>query len=192
MGAVLEVLVSRVGVNGGHQALFDAKGVVEDFRHGGETVGGARRIRHDVVGCGVVILMVDAHDDRNVFTVGWRRNDDLFCSCAEVILRLVSVSEESSGLDHNVNIKLSPRQVGRVALGIDGDGFAIDDDGAFSSLHGDWQTAADRVIFEQVSQSLGVGKVIHCDDGDVVRTGQCCTEKASSNTAKTIDGYVNH
>src|SRR5690606_6882193 len=63
VGAVLEVLVARVRVDRGHEATLDAEGLVEDLREGREAVRGARGVRHDVLRRGVVVRVVDTHDE---------------------------------------------------------------------------------------------------------------------------------
>jgi hypothetical protein len=49
-------------VHGGHQALDNAEVVVNDLGQGGQAVGGAAGVRHDLHG-GVVGVLVDAHHE---------------------------------------------------------------------------------------------------------------------------------
>jgi len=46
---VEELLIVRVGMDGGHRAAMDSKRFVEDFGDGGETVCGAGCVRNDMV-----------------------------------------------------------------------------------------------------------------------------------------------
>ena len=78
VGQVQDALVVGIGVHSRHQAMRDAKRFVQDFGHGRETIGRARRIRDDVVGCWIVVRMVDTVADRNIRIFGWGRNNDLF------------------------------------------------------------------------------------------------------------------
>ena len=52
-------------MNGGHQATGDAECVMNHLGHGGQAIGGAGRIGHDVLtGIGLVI---HAHDEHGRF-----------------------------------------------------------------------------------------------------------------------------
>ncbi len=55
-----------------HKAGFDAKRVVDDFHHGRQTVGSAARIRHKMVLCGIidVVIHADADGGRRVTFTG--------------------------------------------------------------------------------------------------------------------------
>ena len=59
MDEVEQVLVVRVRVHGGHEALLDAEGVVENLDHGDEAVGRAGGVGHDRVLGGVKGVVVD-------------------------------------------------------------------------------------------------------------------------------------
>ena len=61
---VEQVLVVRVGVDRRHPALDDAELLVEDLGDRREAVGRARRVGDDVVLRRVVLLVVDADDER--------------------------------------------------------------------------------------------------------------------------------
>src|SRR5688572_3559754 len=82
---------------------------------GRETVRGATGVRNDVVLCGVVLLVVNAHYDREVFVLARRRNDDLFGTSLDVAFRFGRVSKEPGCFDHDLHAKLLPGQ-GRRAL----------------------------------------------------------------------------
>ena len=49
MTLVGDHLVVGVSMDSGHEAVFDSESVVEHFYHGGETVGGAGSVGHDLV-----------------------------------------------------------------------------------------------------------------------------------------------
>lgn len=84
--AVLQVLVGRVGVDRGHQAALDAEGVIDNLGQRAEAVGSAGRVGDDVVRCGIVEVLVDAHDDGDVFVAGRCRNEDLLGAGVNVLL----------------------------------------------------------------------------------------------------------
>src|SRR5487761_2345491 len=62
---VLQVLVLRVRVDRRHEALDDAEAVVESLRHRRKAVRRAGGVGDDVVDRRIVLVVVDAHDDRD-------------------------------------------------------------------------------------------------------------------------------
>src|SRR5262249_40160673 len=67
-GTVHGFLRGGVAVDGGHEALFDAKAFFQKhMHHGSQAVGGATGVGDDVVIGRIVFVMVHAHDDGNVF-----------------------------------------------------------------------------------------------------------------------------
>jgi len=94
-------------VDGGEKALLDAEPLVHDLGDGGEAVCGATRVRDHVVLSRIVHLIVDAEHDRDVLVLRGSRDDDLLDSVAAVSNRLGGIGEEASGLDHDVDARLS-------------------------------------------------------------------------------------
>ena len=87
MREVEDLLIVGVGVNRGHETTLDAEGVVKNLGHGRKAVSGARGIRDDVVGRGVVLVVVDAHDDRDVLALCGSGDDDLLGARSQVLAR---------------------------------------------------------------------------------------------------------
>ena len=69
MYLVLRRLVVGVGVHCGHEAIFDAHSVVQHLGHRGQTIGGARGIRHDRM-IRRQLVVVDAVDDCEIGIAG--------------------------------------------------------------------------------------------------------------------------
>jgi hypothetical protein len=67
---------------------------VEHLRERSDTVRRAGGVRDDVVGAGVVGVVVHAEDERHVRLLRGRRDDDLLCSCLEMESSLFCISEE--------------------------------------------------------------------------------------------------
>jgi hypothetical protein len=63
-------------VDGGHDAGDEAAGFKNDLDDGGEAVGGATGVGDDVVLGRVVLVLVDAEDDGQVFVAGGSGDDD--------------------------------------------------------------------------------------------------------------------
>src|SRR5206468_11634234 len=90
-GAVHGLLGGGVAVDGGHQAFFDAKTLLEqDVNKRGQTIGGTTGVGDDVVACGIVLVVVHAHDDGDVLRLGGGGDDDLLSARQQVAMAGVS------------------------------------------------------------------------------------------------------
>ena len=190
MREVEDVLVVRVRVDRGHQAALDAEGVVDRLGHRGQAVRGAGRVGDHAVLGGVVVLVIDAHDDRDVLVLRRSGDDDLLRAGRDVALGLLGVGEVARRLDDDVGADLGPGQVGRVALGEHGDRLAVDDDGAVARLHGGVEPTEDRVVLRQVRQGLGVRQVVDADDFDVSPLREQGAEVVAADTTEAIDADI--
>src|SRR5882757_8577331 len=73
---VLQVLVLRVGVDGGHQATLDGERVVQHLGQRGQAVGGAGGVRDHGLRA-VVLVVVGAQHHGQVLALGRGGDDDL-------------------------------------------------------------------------------------------------------------------
>src|SRR4029077_20640914 len=113
--AVLQVLVLGVGVDRRHQAPDQAELVIDDLGQRAEAVRGARGVGDDVLAA-VVFVVVHADDNRQVFALGRRGDDDLLGSGVQVTLGLCGVGEDAGGLDDDVDPQVTPGQRGGAFL----------------------------------------------------------------------------
>ncbi len=174
------------GVDGGHETLNDAKVVVDDLGERSETVGGAGSVGDDVV-LGLVVLVVDAHDEHGGVVLRGSGHDDLLGASGEVSGSLGLVEEAAGGLADVVGADGAPRDLGGVSLSEDDDLVAIDDELAVLSLDGSGVSAVDRVVLELVDHVVeGHEGVV---DGDNLDLGVSAAGAAdeSANTTETID-----
>jgi hypothetical protein len=74
-----------------------------------EAVRGAGSVRDDVVLGSLVLVVVDADDDGDVFILGRGRDDDLLGAGIEVTLGLGGFGEEASRFDDDLDAELTPR-----------------------------------------------------------------------------------
>ena len=117
MRRVLEALILRVRVDRRHEPGLDLTEVVQHLGERSDAVRRAGRVGDDVVRLGVVLVVVDAEDDRDVGIRRRRRDDDLLRTRVDVLLRALAIGEEARRLEDDVDTQVAPRQRGRVALG---------------------------------------------------------------------------
>ncbi len=107
-----QTLIIGVGVNGGHQALFDAERVMDDFHRGCQTVRRAGSVRDDMLPGRVVALFIDTQDKRHVLIGGkavkGRRDDHLLHCPVEVRAGLRGVGEVTGTLDNDLRTHVTP------------------------------------------------------------------------------------
>jgi hypothetical protein len=115
----------------------------------------------------IILRLIDAEDDRDVFTFGRCRDDDLLRAAVDVLARGVGVGEVSGGLENDVDAEVFPRERRRVLLGEYSDFVAVDGDRAVSSLDVALVRAVNRIVFEQVRERVRMSQVIHGDELDV-------------------------
>ena len=150
--AVLQVLLLRVGVHRGHEAVLDAGEVVEHRGQRRERVGRAGGVRDDRVRGRVVRVGVDAVGERDVGAVGRRADEHPLGAGVEVGAGGLGRGEAAGGLEHDVDAELGPRQVGRVALGEHRDAAAVDDEVVPVDLDRAAEPAERAVVGEQVGE----------------------------------------
>ena len=132
---VHSLLLGSGGVDGGHQRLLDAEGVVDDLGHGGQAVGGAGGVGDHVHLRGVP-LVVHSHDKggRDV-VLGRGGDDDLFCPVPEVGGGLFRGAVGACGLDDVLGAAVVPGDVGGVVLTVNPDLLAVDNQVTVVPLH---------------------------------------------------------
>jgi hypothetical protein len=89
-----------------------------------------------VVLVGIVGVVVDAEDERDVLALGGGRDDDfLRAATVDVRARLGRVREDAGRLDHDLDAEILPRDLARVALREHDDRLAVDLDPAAGRFH---------------------------------------------------------
>src|SRR5689334_3347676 len=79
-----------------------------------KAVGRTRGVRDNVVQRRIVAILVYAQTDGEVFALSRGGDNDLFRTRLKVGAGLVSVGETASRLDHDVDVHIAPRQLGRI------------------------------------------------------------------------------
>jgi hypothetical protein len=162
-------LVVGVGVHGGGEAALDAEGVEQDLRDGGQAVGGAGSVGHQLVLDRIVLLLVDPEHHRDVRILGRRGDDDLLGAGLQVLGRGGAVAEDPGGLHHDPHAHLTPGQRGRVLGRADSDLPPVDEDRLALGLHLGVERAVYGVVLQEMGQGLGVGQVVDRHHFDVRR-----------------------
>src|SRR2546427_2262045 len=160
-------LTQRLRMDRGEETLLDSELVVQHFRDRSQAVRGAGRVRNDVVLLGIELLLVDPEHDRLVLVLRGRRDDHVFRACVEVRFGLRRVGEESGRLDDDVDFKLLPRELRRIALLQHLDGAAVDDERVRRGRDVARVLPVIRIVLEEVSVHLRVGEVVQRDDLDL-------------------------
>ena len=183
-----KVLVVGVGVNGGHQAAFDAQLAVQHLGHRRQAVGGARCVGNDLVGLTQDVMVYPINHSR-VRAFGRGRNDHLARAGANMGGSLVTVGEQTGAFEHHVNLVRSPRQVGGVANGTHGNPVTIDGQAFLIVGNLCVESAVYGVVLEQVSIDRAVAQIVDGDDLQIlaIALGIQCAQDITADTAKTID-----
>src|SRR5690606_36090486 len=141
--------------------------------HRGQAVGRAGGVGDHVVLRRVVVLVVHAHDEGRVLTLGRCGDDDLLRARLDVLAGVVGLGEVAGRLDDVVDAQVAPAKGGGVTLGQRLDGLAVVDD--LGVGRGDLTGQADQnaVVLSQVAQRGVTGQ--YDDIYDLVRlVAVCC------------------
>jgi len=65
---------------------------------------------------GIVLVVVYAHDQRDVLALRGRGDNHLFCAGGQMPLCLIGLSEEPCGLDDNLDLRAPSRAIPRSSL----------------------------------------------------------------------------
>jgi hypothetical protein len=142
-----------------------------------------------VVLSGLVLGFVDAEDDRQVRSLGGRRDDDLLRARGDVLRRGVAVGEQSRRLEDDVDAQRFPRKLGRILDGQHLELVLVHRDAV--PLRGDVrvEVAEYRVVLQQMGQRVGVRQVIdrHDIDAAVAHRG---AHDVAADAAEPVDPHL--
>ena len=148
-GTVDGLLGGSVGVDGGHETLDQTEVVVDNLGEGGKAVGGARSVGQNV-DVGLVLGVVDTHNEHGGIS-GGGRDDDLLGTTLQVSGGLLLGGEDTGGLDNVGSAGLGPGDVGGVALSVEADLLAIDNQAVGAiNLDGTLELTVGAVVLEHV------------------------------------------
>ncbi len=155
-----------------------------------------------MVALGVVLVIVDAQHNRQVFAFGRSRDDDFpGPALADVVDRaldhlalLVDAifldGEDAGAFDHDLDAQAAPRDVGRVGFLERLDLLPVDNQGILCHLNLAIETAIVRVVLEQVGHGWQVTNIVECNHFQLLRVVIAHgLQDLPSNATKTIDTY---
>ena len=142
------LLGGSVGVDGGHETLDDGELIVDDLGERSKAVGGARCVG-DNLDIRLVGRLVDTHNVHRSIS-RWCRDDNLLCATLDVCLGRSGGGEDTGGLDNVVCLSLSPWDVGWVALGVESDGLAVDDEAILGGFDRALELTVGGIILQHV------------------------------------------
>jgi len=95
--------------------------------------------------------------------------------------------EEAGAFDDQIGTDVGPGQVGRIALGGQADGLAIDDQVIAVDGHVAIEVTVHGIVLQHVGQVIGVQQVVDADHFDVREILGDGAESHAADAAKTID-----
>ena len=188
MRKVQDDLIVGVGVDGGHGPADDLEIIVNYFGDRPQAVGSTRGVGNDVVLGRIVLVLVDAHYDGDVFIGGGRGDNDLLHRSAQVLLGQLALGELAGRLDHDLGADGFPIELGRVLLGEHLDVLAVDADEVCAGGNFVGQVAKDGVVLQQMGQRLGVGEIVDRDEFQV-RVIERRTKNVAADAPEAVDAY---
>ena len=195
-GTINSALSGSVSVDGSHETSVDTDVFLhENVDEGSEAVGGAGSVGDDVVGSGIVFVVVDSHNEGLDATLGRGGDDDLLGTSLDVTSGLFLFGEETSGFDDVVNAELTPGEVSRVALSLDAlDAVTVDDEDVLLagrtgfSFDAVLEATVNGVVLHLVSEVVSVGFHINdSDDVEFVTEETLITDGLEDHTADTTE-----
>ena len=172
-------------MQGGEHSVFEAEGFVDHFDDWRDAISGAGGVGDDVIGGGVVELIVAAHNDVEDTFFDGGSDDDFFDAGVEVGLQAFGVAEGSGAFEDDVDAR--PVDFGRMVLGGVGESMAVDEDAVVGEGNIAIPAAVDGVEFEEVGGGFGVGLgVVESDEFElgIVEGG---AKDEATDAAKSVD-----
>ena len=185
------LLLGGGGVDGAHQGLLDAEGIVDDLGHGGQAVGGAGGVG-DHVHLGGVVLVVHTHDEGGGHVVlRGGGDDDLPGTVFQVGRGGLRGDVGAGGLDDVLGPAVIPGDVGGVGAAVDPDLLTVNDEVAAVVLHVAGEGAEDGVVLHLIDHVVQV-RVAQVDAADLIGVGAPLHHAAQGHApdaAETVDAH---
>ena len=188
MREVQQVLVVRIRMDGRHPSLLDAEVLMNDLGQRRKTVRRARRVRNDLVLARIVLVVVDAEDDRDVRTLRGSGDDDLLGAGRQVLGGILPLGEEAGRLEHDVDAEVLPRELRRIAHREHLELVAVDRNRVALGFHLRVQVAEHGVVLQQMGERGGVCEIVDRHEVDVPVTERGAHDVAAD-SPESVDAY---
>ena len=176
-------------MNGGHQAVNNAKVIVKSLSHGSKAVSGAGSVRNKLGSLNIRIGVYTADEHRGIVLGGCRHND-IFGSGVNMPLSLFLGKEQTGRFNDVFGADFVPLQVGRVLFSGNADSLAVDNQFAVLDFNGTLELAVHSVITQHISHIFNINQVVDADDFDVI-SFLSGTENQAADTAKSVNTDAN-
>ena len=120
------------------------------------------------------------------------RDHNFFCSSFDVFACQLFFCKKASTLKHNIDTKLTPRQLFRISLSKNFNLIAIDNECVISSFYRIWKLTMCRIIFCQMSIAVGITQIIDRKNLQFIGAATFikCSHHISTNSSVSIDCYL--
>ena len=189
MRKVEDLLVVGVAMNGVHVAALNTKVLEQHLGNRSQAVRSARSVGNDVVRFLVVIAVVHAHDDGDVFALGRARDDDLLGTSVDMPGSKFARLEDAGGFNNDVDAELAPGQVLGIALAEHLGGMAIGHKAVFGNLDRVKCAAVDGIVFQQMGHRGNVAQVVNRNNIELGIVRHRAIDE-TTDTAKAVDANL--
>ncbi len=190
MHGVERGLITRIGMDGGHEALQNANRFMQHHGDGRQAVGGAGSIRHHSMRRRELV-MVDAIHHGQVRIGGGRGNQHALGAGGKMFCGIVTAGEKAGAFHRNVDVEFFPGQFGRVAFRRHPDRACA----AINAVFGRGDSAGKTSVYGIKAQQMRIGfhrpKIVHRDNLDVLAAGfNDPAQNVAANTSKSVNRYA--
>jgi hypothetical protein len=133
-----------------------------------------------------MILVIHAHQQRDIGLLRWRRDDDAFRAGREMFCCCIALGEETGGFEYDFNAEIFPGQLRRILRRQNLELLTGDRDAVAAGLHVGLEVAEHRVVLEQVGEGGGIREVVDRDEIDI-SAAQRGTHDVAANSPEPVD-----
>ena len=170
-------------MNSVHEATLNAEGIHENLCKRSKAVRGTRRIRDDIMLLVIVLIIVHANNDGDVFVLSRCRNKNLLGTSLNVLLSQVSIGEETGRFDNKLYAHFAPRNIERFAVAENTYLVTVNDDVVSLDFNIIVNTPVDRIVLKQMSICLGAAGIVDSNDIE----GRILLHRAENKSADTTE-----
>src|SRR3989338_4810241 len=136
----------------------------------------------------VILVLIDAQNDRDILALGGGRDDDLFCpALRDVHFGLLLVGESAGGFDNDVDAQVRPWDLSGVFVAQHFKLLAVDAQAVPIGFDGAVECPQNGVILQKISMSFERNRqVVHREKFDILMA-KTRTKYIAPNAPKPVD-----